>query len=46
MVIRPVAVSSASDLKKLDAWMPSTVSASKPEPDPSLPAFHTTFEPT
>ena len=33
-------------VKKLADDIPSNVSASSPEPEPSLPAFHTTFEPT
>ena len=37
-LIFPDAVSFASDLKKLPACIPSTVSASRPLPAPSLPA--------
>ena len=37
----PVAVSVASDLKKLLPWIPSTVSASKPVPVPSFPECQT-----
>ena len=37
-VISPLAVSAVSDLKRLDPAIPSTESASKPLPAPSLPA--------
>ena len=36
----PLAVSVASDLRKDPLLIPSTVSASNPEPEPSLPACH------
>ena len=42
-IILCVQVSSASDLKKLLACIPSTVSLSRPDPDPSFPAFQTVF---
>ena len=40
-VIWPLAVSFASDLKKLDPCTPSKVSASKPDPVPSFPDVQT-----